>query len=260
MDKRKVIVFIIEGPTDETYIRALWEKFDNLNNTYKIEFITAHDLTSNLRYKPNTIKKTIIDLIDRRIIQARGYSWKGSANSIERIVHLTDTDGAYIPPENILKKEGAAIKGDISYTEDYISSGSIDKVIQRNNHKRKNLAVLINPHPEKNKKPYQLNEVPYHVFYMSCNIDHVFWGKEYMSIDGSEKWKKSGEFESMAQGATNTQEFLTETVFNPEYAYQVDLNLDDVENYEKSWEFIQQGTNSLKRFTNLNLFFRKYLN
>ena len=264
IDNRDCILFLVEGSTDKKYIHTLWERFDRLKNTYAIQFIHLPDLTAKYGNKPNTIKGSIIDIIDRKIRKGAGYDWKGGVRRIKRIVHLLDTDGAYIPQEAVREDPSQL---NFHYDEEYISYYQVTDVINRNGRKKKNLAVLIDPEPPKGKTPFQLNGVPYHVYYMSCNIEHMFWGKEFMSLKsklphdaGQAKGGKSDEFIARANIETDAQEFLNNTIFNPEYAYQADPALSDLENYIKSWDFIKEGTNSLKRHTNLNLFFRDYIN
>ncbi len=258
-DNRKVVLFIIEGASDKWYIKSIYDKCDSLNKKFRIMFIHLHgDITSQFANKENTVKKYIEDAINRKL-KRENLRWP----EIEQIVHVVDTDGAYIAKGNI-KVDSS--KKRFFYTEEYIINSSVDNVIQRNGHKQKILDVLIDDNPPKGK-PYQFNNIPYHVYYMSCNIEHVFYGKEYMSIDGAMNEvndKKTGlsiTFQENAAKATDSQVFLRGTIFNPEYTYPYNPNLSNPEqsNYINSWKFIKEGTNSLKRMTNLNLFFRQYM-
>lgn len=97
-DNRKVVLFIIEGASDKWYIKSIYDKCDSLNKKFRIMFIHLHgDITSQFANKENTVKKYIEDAINRKL-KRENLRWP----EIEQIVHVVDTDGAYIAKGNIM--------------------------------------------------------------------------------------------------------------------------------------------------------------
>ncbi len=227
----KVIIFLVEGPTDKGCFGAIVNKFDNLKNNYRFEYESTKDLTSNYKIKESGIKKKICDIING-VLKRNGYRW----GDIERIVQVVDLDGTYIPNDRIVQDVS---KYKFFYTEDCIRNKNIDEVLKRNGHKKKILETLINTK--------QINGCKYDVYFMSCNLEHVLWGGDYLNATDGQKVDLYKDF---LVKCSRSADILNETIYNPDIRSS-DLSL--------SWLEVKNGCNSLKRKTNINLFFDEYV-
>lgn len=230
MSSKKVIICFVEGLSDKFYIWSI-AKVLGITKQYILEAIPVKDLTSDFKTKTNNIKPILMQSI-KKVMRQNAYKW----NDIERIIHVCDLDGAFIPPQYIIKDDEKWF----FYSEENIRCSSVDAVLQRNGHKKKILSVLIGTD--------QLNGVKYNIYFMSCNIEHVFWGKDCLNIDKERKKRLS---EAFAQNEEDFGRVLTATIFNANIGMR---------GYDSSWGDIQLGGNSLKRKTNLNLFYEEYIN
>lgn len=115
-----------------------------------------------------------------------------------------------------------------------ITARSAEKIAARNRQKRQNLNKLYTCP--------QLWKIPYRVFYMSCNLDHVLYNK----LNSSDKEKENDAYVFALQYRDHIDAFR---------AFIADSDFSISTDYKKSWEFIQTGTESLKRHTNLGLCF-----
>ena len=82
---------------------------------------------------------------------------------------------------------------------------------------------------------------------MSCNFEHVLFGKEKMNASTVEKISLCKEY--FVQCRKNCL-VPKETIFNEKY-----MSID----YEASWRDLASGLNSLKRKTNINLFIEEII-
>ena len=81
---------------------------------------------------------------------------------ILQVIHIVDTDGAFIPDSNIVLNNNA---DSTLYYLDCIETNNVKKIIDRNNKKISIISKLCNT-----SKIYKID---YKIFYMSCNLDHV---------------------------------------------------------------------------------------
>lgn len=224
----KIILFIVEGASDETAFGAV-KKISKKN---KIKFkITHGDITSK---KGVNSQNCIIKLNDHINLFCKETKLKVS--DIIRLVHIVDMDGAYIQQSDI-KLDQKAIK--FIYEDECIKASSIEKVASRNKTKKSVLEkLLITP---------AIRKIPYEIYYMSCELEHVLYNKRNVKSE-SEKIKLSNKFAYRFEGKEEKFiEFLNDEDFK--------VNGD----YKETWNFIKQGTNSLKRYSNFYLFFKDKL-
>lgn len=93
--KRKVVLFIVEGPTDGAALNSVFKAFfQQPSHRFQIVF---GDITSDWNSKPSNIKRKVNDIIKDFINRYR-YSKK----DISQVIQLVDTDGAFIPDEKII--------------------------------------------------------------------------------------------------------------------------------------------------------------
>ena len=103
--KNKIVLFIVEGITDqislENIVDTLVDEY-NSSSTYTdnvIFEISEGDITSNYSSRPNNIKSKIT-----KIIKAKGKR-KYAPTDYKEVIHIIDTDGAYIDDNRIFQDE-----------------------------------------------------------------------------------------------------------------------------------------------------------
>ena len=88
--KKKVVLFLVEGPSDETAIRGpvnlLIQSSFNSDSTAQIEYPTFYRIKDSIR---DTVKTFVEDYL-------RDTNPGYKAKDIHCIVHIMDTDGAFI--------------------------------------------------------------------------------------------------------------------------------------------------------------------
>ncbi|WP_288876459.1 hypothetical protein [uncultured Fusobacterium sp.] len=221
--KRKVVLILVEGASDKTAL-GLIEKFYRSRNL-KV-YITNGDITSN-----GITTVTNCTNILKEIVREFREDKKLEKEDISEIIHIIDTDGAFIPDDCI---EVDKILSDFYYTLDCIKANSKRKVKIRNDRKIEIIKKLLET--EEIDKT-----IKYRMFYMSCNLDHVLYNE--INLETEEKRPKAFEFRRVFNNDKNG--FVA--FFN---SSECKANGD----YRTTWNFIQQGKNSLKRYNNWWIF------
>ena len=109
MARKKIVYVIVEGSSDETALGALFSRIYD-KNTVHVE-ITHGDITSTKNVTAGNIVKKTAEFIRR--FAANNHLTK---KDFQQIIHLLDTDGAYIPDDHVLE-EPTAVKPIYSETE-----------------------------------------------------------------------------------------------------------------------------------------------
>lgn len=88
MSEKKVVVVIVEGPSDESAIGGILKEFFS---SEEIRFAVVHgDITSDeFTTVDNVVSK--VDEVINRIRIRYGYKWEDFVG----IIHVADTDGAF---------------------------------------------------------------------------------------------------------------------------------------------------------------------
>lgn len=221
---KKIILFLVEGMSDMVSL----ELIQKLNTSEDIKFqITRGDVTT----KPGIKVQNCILKVNKNISDFLRDS-KLKKQDIISITHILDTDGTYIPDENITAESSLA---GFVYTTAGIKGPTIEAVSERNRSKKDVLEKLLNTS--------SIQGIPYKLYYMSCNLEHVLYDKlEIVSDD--EKRSLSNEFADKFYG--REREFI-EFINNPIFKVEGD--------YKGTWDFIKQGLNSVNRYSNFHLFF-----
>lgn len=152
---------------------------------------------------------------------------------IKEIVHLIDTDGSFVTADAIEEKE----QGEIEYTEEKIIVKNKVSVEQRNQRKTKVVKLLFSTKEI-------LGNIPYAIYYFSRNREHVL-NNVTANLSSDEKWELAEEFSDKYE---NDIEGFCELMCNSSFAKG--------NKYKESWEFILDGTNSLKRYCNFHIFLK----
>jgi ABC-type antimicrobial peptide transport system permease subunit len=226
---KKVILFIVEGITDKTALgNVLTNLIETDNETVRFamtdgDITTKNDInTGNVISKVNALVKGALD------------KNKFQSKDLLSIIHLIDTDGAFVPVFSVQNNSEAA---HIEYSETSIQTAHLDYILERNQKK----TILI----DKLRGKEEINKKPYKVFYFSRNMEHVFHN-EIHELSKKEKIALADRFDDMY--GDNPQDFLN-FIRSTDFATQGD--------YEETWNFIKQGNHSLERWSNFHLYFEK---
>lgn len=224
---KKVVVFIVEGYSDK---EALYGILSELYEEKRFVFSVVNgDVTSENSTKPNTIRNKIGECI--RVAMNKD---KFRRENIEMIIHLVDIDGVYIPNDNIVNNNTVKLV----YNVDNIETNDVSSIIDRNEKKSQILNCLSTMTTMYKGK----NSVPYRMYYMSCNLDHVLYNEQ--NAEDSRKVKLANDFQD--KYIDNPDEFVT---FMSNSSFTV------FGDYNETWNFIKQDLNSLNRYSNFHLFF-----
>ena len=228
MARKKVVFVIVEGPTDDEALGVMLEKiFDKY--TVHVEIMRC-DITTERGVGENRVVARVGKAI-------RGYATQNhyTVKDFSEIIHIVDTDGAFIPDERVI--EDRSLKK-IHYSEREIKAKNRDAIVSRNRQKCANIKALSGC-------THMLKTIPYHIYYMSCNLEHVLYGK--LNCGNDEKGHNAYLFAKKYRNDVNG--FIT-------YISSSDFSV--MNGYKESWEYIDRGLNSLGRHTNLGLCFARY--
>lgn len=226
MAAKKLVLFIVEGITDQNSLGALMEK---LKNDVLVYFaVTGGDITTREGVTPGNITSKVGNLV--REFSGRTFSPK----DFQEVIHLVDLDGAFMEAEHIRRKNCK----DPIYTDEYIYTPNIQQIAKRNARKADNLKKLISL-----RKVWRT--IPYQVYFFSCNLDHVL--HDNANIPWREKFAYSGRFEDRFYD--HPEKFLE---YIRDHHFAVPGPLPD------SWQFIQAEENSLKKYSNFHLYFDSF--
>jgi hypothetical protein len=221
---KKVILFIAEGPTDEDTLSPILKKiFQN----EEVRFHIVHgDMTSNWSVSVNSAVKTVYEHVE---IERKRYGFQ--RNDILKVIHLVDTDGVFIPSNRVIHNK---VK-DIQYYDDRVETASPKRVQERNERK----SQILNRLSETGK----VGTIPYHVYYFSRNLEHVFHNRTGNLTD-EEKVNFADAF---------ADRYLSDP--NGFLSFLSDSDFTVSGDYNDTWKFIGQGVNSLHRHSNFHLLF-----
>lgn len=223
MNTKKVVLFIVEGVSDQTSLALILSKLIKSENV-RFHIING-DITADYDTNAANAITRVYDEIKRFLA---GNFFKRS--DIFKIVHLIDTDGTFVGKDYIREGEVRGFK----YSTECIRARNVEAVLERNV-KKSNVVSRLSACSE-------ISKIPYSMYYFSCNLEHVLHGEanmdDYMKHDAAEV------FSDAFYGLED--EFIN-FIRNEELAVPGD--------FEETWEFIKVGNNSLKRYSNFHLFF-----
>ena len=225
MARKKVVFVIVEGPSDDTALGVILNKIFDKNKVH-IEIIHG-DITSSTSIAPEEIVGAIGD-----VVKSYASSMHFTQDNFQQVIHIVDTDGAYIP-DTAVKENITAEKPIYSLTE--IQTAKPEQLILRNHHKQLTLDRIRGM-----KKVW--TSVPYQAYYMSCNLDHVLYGK----LNSTDEEKENDAYTFAKKYRDDIDGFLT---------FISDSDFSRTDGYKQSWAFIRSDLHSLERHTNLGLCF-----
>lgn len=224
---KKVILFLVEGPTDEDALAVIFTK---LVNDHDIEFDVLHtDITAD----ENMTVKYIEERIDKEIQKYLLKNLFIVADDILKVIQIIDTDGAFIPPSLVRQSEN----GKTEYFDTHIEAKNKDRLIRRNLSKRKIVYSLYNQET--------VAGFSYEIYYFSRNMEHVLHDR---AEDLTDDEKENLAFDIADQYTDQPEKFL-------EYLYDDGFHVCGT--YKDTWEFIMDGNHSLNRYCNVAVFFEQ---
>ena len=124
MSEKKVVVFIVEGPSDEAALGTIMKEYFSSN---EVQFIVVHgDITLKDYVSDDSILKKINEQIEG--IKSR---YRYSQEDFIKVIHIVDMDGVYIPDMDIIEADVEKIQ----YYEDHIDTKSTSIIVERNRRK-----------------------------------------------------------------------------------------------------------------------------
>lgn len=224
MNEIKVLLFIVEGPSDEQSLAPALEKIIQGNN---VKFKVMHtDITSDYASTKDNIKKRIKEQAVKKFLLENS---QFTAGDICGIIHIVDADGVFIPDENI--KQGTEEKP--FYDDCFIYCKDIPAYQKTRNNKREILKYLSSINDITIPYGYK---VPYSIYYMSCNLDHVLHNKR-----NSTQQEKQDDSISFSDNYDDPLKF--KAFFN-------DDTIKILGSYSDTWTYLQIGLHSLERSSN----------
>lgn len=224
MAKKKIMLFIVEGPTDETSLSTVLSRIFS-SDTVRFQVVHGDVLTKDF-----VESDKIIAAVNEQIKLFRGSVYK--PGDFCKVVHLADTDGVFIPDGAVIKEEAAEGRQYPFYTDTQILTPEPANIINRNVWKSSNIAKL--------SSIGRIGGIPYSFYYFSCNLDHVLHGRNNLSE--AEKIECSRAFD--LQYADDPNAFIR---FMKDESFAVQGT------YQETWAFIKQGTRSLERHSNFGI-------
>ena len=224
MPRKKIVFVIVEGTSDEEALGVL------LNRIYDSKAVYVQvmhcDITTELDVNTGNVVAKIGDVVKKYA----GRTFK--PGDFSRIIHITDTDGAFIPDDAVVE-DAAAVKPLYSATE--IRTQRKSGIENRNLRKRECLNRL--------SSASRIWDVPYQIYYMSCNLDHALYGK-----------LNSTDYEKEADAFAFAKKYRDDIPSFMKYISESDFSV--VGSYPQSWQYISEGLHSLERHTNFGLCFQ----
>ena len=103
MSEKKVVVFIVEGPSDEAALGTIMKEFFSGN---EVQFVVVH---GDITLKDYASKDDILNKINKQIecVKSR---YRYVQGDFKMIIHIADTDGAYIPAADIKEADTKEIQ------------------------------------------------------------------------------------------------------------------------------------------------------
>lgn len=220
--RKKIVFVIVEGPSDDEALGLLLSKIYDKNTVYI--HITHGDITTAKGVNSANILSKIGAMIS-------GYakSTHLTKTHFKEIVHIVDMDGAYIPDSAVVFDPEAFTP---IYSLHEIKTDKPEDLRLRNENKSKCLDRISIAN--------KVWGVPYQVYYMSCNLDHVLYDQMNSTDDQKEASavRFSRKYKDDLEGFIR---FISESDFSVSGGYT------------DSWKYIAKELHSLERHTNFGI-------
>ena len=226
------------------------DESDDLSEDDEIDFVEEEeykpggDITSSSFVTPKNIETKITNRFIMPAVKAGGGFYE---KKIVRIIQIVDLDGAYLTEEYLapLAAERSDWEG-LFYNPEagVIETDNREDTLDRNERKQKNLDYLLSLTATGIK--IKSSTIPYEVYFFSRDLDHFINDDPNMK---SGKWYHADRFNR------------TYGLFNDRFCryFFDDPGAIGHMGYNESWDEVKHGSNSVKRFTNIDFLIRKLL-
>lgn len=221
---KKAVIFIVEGQSDKHALEKIFQKIYR-HRDIVFKFMDG-DITSDEKLNQNNICEAIYEKVNAYMIDK-----KLKKSDIWQIVHIFDTDGAYIPESGVVLGESSKFV----YSTTQISCSNKENVLNRNRRKSEMMDFLLGLN--------EINGISYIGYFMSSNLDHALYNEQ--NLAGELK----GDYADAFYREFQEKELLFIDFLRDEAANGVP------DTYHKSWKYIKEGLHSLERHTNLHIYF-----
>lgn len=225
MKTKKIILFIVEGVTDELSLSFILSKLVQDSN------VQFHAINQDITADFNSNSQNIIRKIDSQVKQFLAQNTGLRKSDIKEIIHLVDTDGAFVKDECIvedMKQEKTY------YTINSIITNKKDLILKRNDRKGSILNKLCQIN--------NIGKIEYKIYFFSCNLEHVLHNSQNTAC--YKKREYSYKFiDQYVHKEKNFVSFLSNNDFTA------------LGDYKETWQFIKKDCNSLNRYCNFHLYF-----
>lgn len=223
---KKVILFIVEGQTDADSLNPILKKLF-IDNNIRFHIVRGDITTKNGISSQNAVVK-----VDECIKQEME-KYRFKVSDIIRIIHIIDTDGAFVPDTNVVYDDTDSIK----YTLNTIYTSNVEYIIRRNHIKKEVVSRLISTG--------SIRKIPYEIYFMSRNLEHVLHNKMHILSDE----EKEDLADSFAEKYKNDINGFKDFIQNEDFTVKG--------NFRETWAYIFADCNSLKRNSNLHLMLKE---
>ena len=222
---KKVILFIVEGPTDEETLSPVLKKVFQKED---VRFHVVHgDMTSNWSVSGANAVKTVYEHME---VERKRYGFE--KRDIMKVIHLVDIDGAFIPADRVLGSRGETLR----YFDDRIEASDPDRIIDRNKRKSQVLQRLCTADA--------VGKIPYSIYYFSRNLEHVLHNNNEDLTDDEKISCADAFVDRYGVDQKGFQAFIS----SGDFAVPGE--------FHETWSFIMKGLNSLHRHCNFHLLFQ----
>lgn len=224
MAKRKILLFIVEGSTEETSLATV---LGRIFTSQTVRFKVVHgDILTKDFITPDKILSAVNELIRN----FRGGIYK--ASDICQVIHLVDMDGAYIPDTAVVEDHGKQEDKYPYYTEEQILTPTPETIIDRNLRKRRCINKLTGVG--------MIRNIPYSLYYFSSNLDHTLYGRTNLT-----EWEKVEAAEQFDLQYGEAPDAFIKFMKGSSFAVEG--------SYHDTWAFIKMDCHSLERFSNFGI-------
>lgn len=224
---KKIILLLVEGPTDEDALALVYSK---LVKEHDLEFDVLHtDITADEKMTVKYIEEKIQEEVEKYLAKNPFIQRK----DILKLVQIIDTDGAFISSAQVRQSK----TGKTEYFDTHIEAKDKNRLLRRNISKRAIVHHLA--------KAGTVADLPYEIYYFSRNLEHVLHN---LPQDLTDEEKEDLAFEIADYYSQNPEDFLR-------FLYNGDFHV--AGSYAETWAFIMQNGNSLRRYCNMAVFFER---
>ncbi|PWG66771.1 hypothetical protein [Bifidobacterium callitrichidarum] len=235
MGVRRIVPIILEGTTDADVLVDAFNKLLHSSAELK-EICEAGDITLYRMYsngRQGVSGKSPIAMVHQAVMDNISQHHSYAPKDILAILQVMDLDGCMIPDENVVKGER------LVYMEDRIITPKVTALRNRNREKTSVIRELAST-PEDITVRFGGRSIPYRPFYMSRNLEHVFWDDDSV-LTAVEKSRRANR--KWHEYHRNPSQLL------------VDLSQPDIlhgyTDYTTSWQWPWIDCNSLHRGSNV---------